>query len=74
VIAPGADADFALVDLNRVGTIRREDLLDRHRISPYVGQALNGRVVRTLLRGRTVALDGRIVSKPAGRLVKPNRK
>jgi allantoinase len=70
----GADADLALVDLNRKGIVRREDLLDRHRLSPYVGRPLKGRVVRTILRGRTVAADGRIVSQPAGRLIKPTSK
>lgn len=70
----GADADLALVDLNREGIIRREDLLDRHRLSPYVGRPLKGRVVRTILRGCTVAADGRIVSQPAGRLIKPTSK
>ena len=73
-IAVGADADLALVDLRRAGSIRREDLLDRHRLGLYVGRTLKGRVVRTVLRGRTMAADGRIVSQPAGRLVKPSGK
>ncbi len=71
-IVVGADADLALVDLQRETLIRREDLLDRHRLSPYVGRTVKARVVRTVLRGRTVAVAGRIVSQPAGRLVKPS--
>lgn len=74
VIAVGADADLALVDLQREGIICQDDLLDRHRLSPYVGRTLKGRVVRTLLRGRTVAANGRIVSQGGGRLVKPTGK
>ena len=50
-IEPGADADLALVDLNAEYTLRAEDLLYRHPISPYVGRRLRARVVRTLLRG-----------------------
>ena len=73
-LSVGADADLALVDLSREGIVRHEDLLDRHRLSPYVGRRLKGRVVRTILRGRTVAADGRIVSQPAGRLIKPTSK
>jgi allantoinase len=70
-IAPGADADLALVDLGREFEVRAEDLFYRHRQTPYLGRKLRGRVVRTLLRGRTVFENGRIVSKPFGRLIKP---
>ena len=71
-IAVGADADLALVDLKAQFTVRAEDLLYRHRQSPYVGRALTGRVVRSILRGKTVFHDGKIVSQPMGQLVKPN--
>lgn len=67
----GADADFAFVDLQREFTVRKSDLLYRHRQSPYVGRKLRGRVVRTILRGRTIFKDGKIVSKPIGNLVLP---
>jgi len=70
-IAVGADADLALVDLKGQFTVRPEDLRYRHRQSPYVGRALTGRVVRTILRGNTVFHDGKLVSRPAGQLVKP---
>ena len=66
-----ADADLALVDLKQQFTVRVEDLLYRHQQSPYVGRALTGRVVRTILRGLTIFSEGRIVSAPTGRLVKP---
>lgn len=70
-IAIGADADLTLVDLHAGFTVRGEDLLYRHKHSPYVGRALTGRVVRTILRGQTVFDGSKIVSPPAGRLVKP---
>jgi len=70
-IAAGADADFALIDLNARFIVRAEDLLYRHRQSPYVGRALTGRVVRTILRGQTIFRDGKIVSPPMGQFVKP---
>jgi allantoinase len=35
-----------------------------------VGRRLRGRVVRTILRGRTIARDGRIVAPPGGRVVR----
>jgi allantoinase len=63
-IEPGADADLALVDLSAQYTLRAEDLLYRHPISPYIGRRLRGRVVRTLLRGADPAPG-------AGRLLTP---
>ena len=69
-LAVGADADVALIDPAGAWTVSREDLLDRHRLSPFVGRALRGRVVRTILRGRTVARDGRISGPPCGRVVR----
>ena len=72
-ITVGADADLVLVDLAARSVLTRDALLDRHRLSPYVGRALRGGVVRTLLRGRTVALDGRVTGEPGGRVLRrPN--
>lgn len=67
----GADADIALVDLQQGFEVHAEDLLYRHKLSPYFGRALTGRVVRTILRGQTVFRDGKIVAGPNGRLVQP---
>jgi len=67
----GNDADLVLVDLEKSFEVKREDLLDRHRQSPYVGRALKGKIIRTVLRGQTIFKDGTITAKPAGRLVKP---
>jgi allantoinase len=68
----GADADLAIVDLKQSFTVRAEELFYRHKQSPYVGRALTGRVVRTILRGQTVYHDGKIVSSPMGQLIKPS--
>jgi allantoinase len=73
-IGIGWDADFALVDLKAEFTVRAEDLFYRHKQSPYVGRALTGRVVRTILRGQTIFRDGKIVSRPAGKFVEPTRR
>jgi allantoinase len=72
-IAVGSDADFALVDTAGRYKLSAEQLLDRHKLSPYVGREMRGIVRRTVARGRTVCLDGRIVGKTSGRLVRPVR-
>ncbi|HEV7300994.1 MAG TPA: allantoinase AllB [Tepidisphaeraceae bacterium] len=71
VIALQCDADLTLVDLNETYELKREELLDRHKLSPYVGRTFRGRIRRTILRGQTVFLDGKIVGGPMGRLVRP---
>jgi len=72
-IAAGHDADLALVDIAACYKLTRDELLDRHRLSPYVGRTFRGRIKRTILRGQTMFLDGKIVGQPIGRLIKLSR-
>jgi dihydroorotase len=55
----GADADIVLVDMARRGVVTTAGLHSLGNLTPYEGFALHGMPVRTLVRGRTVALDGR---------------
>ena len=66
----GADADMALIDPGQDWTVTPEDLHDRHRLSPLAGTTLRGRVVRTVLHGRTVFAEGSLVGEPAGRVLR----
>ena len=66
----GSDADFALVDLAQAWTLDPEELQYRHRFSAYVGLPLRGRVIRTVVRGRTVFACGRAEGPPAGRFLR----
>lgn len=68
-LEPGADADLAVVALGGEHHLRAEELRYRHPHSPFTGQALGARVVRTLLRGMTVSG----AAPPSGRLVVPAR-
>jgi len=71
-IAVGADADFALVDLSRTWTLGAGQVQTRSGISPYVDRTFRGAVVRTIVRGRTVFVDGAIVGEPGwGRFLRP---
>lgn len=72
-IRAGMDADLVLVDLAREYTLAESDLRYRHPASPYVGFPFRGRPVRTLLHGVTIAQDGNVVGRPAGRLITPAR-
>jgi allantoinase len=68
----GGDADLALVDLGESRSVSEAELLDRHKLSPYIGRMLRGSVRRTILRGQTVFQDGAMVGKPAGRHLQPH--
>lgn len=68
-IAVGYDADFAFVDLKQSFTVAKDDLFYRHPQSPYIGRALTGRVVQTILRGKTIFKDGKIVGDNRGQLI-----
>ena len=70
-LEPGYDADLCLVDLGAAFTLEKNDLFYKHKLSPYLGETFTGRVVRTLLRGRTIFHDGKL-SEPGGRFVRPD--
>jgi dihydroorotase len=53
-LAPGAPADFALVDLNMNWTVEETQLRSRSKNSPQEDRTLEGRVIETVVAGRTV--------------------
>lgn len=72
-IAAGYDADFCLVDLGASSELRADDLLYRHKLSPYVGYPFKGVVAETILRGQTIFRQGESCGGPSGRRVRPVR-
>jgi allantoinase len=64
-ILPGADADLALYDLQAEWTVdSREQQFSKNPWSPFEGRSVRGKVVRTLVRGRTVYCEGEITAPP----------
>ncbi|MGQ0484791.1 MAG: dihydroorotase [Hyphomicrobiales bacterium] len=53
-LAPGAPADFALADLNLNWTVEDDVLRSRAKNSPFEHRTLEGRIVETLVAGRSV--------------------
>ena len=73
-IRVGGDADLAVVDLGYEGTIDTTSWLTRSRATAAVwhGRRVRARVVRTIVRGRTVFRDAELVgARGWGRLVTP---
>jgi allantoinase len=65
-IAKGLDADLVVFDPEAGVEIDPDMLHTRHRISPYTGMRLQGRVLATYLRGRAVYRDETFVDVPFG--------
>jgi dihydropyrimidinase len=63
-LAPGADADFTLVDLQRERVVKAEELGSYSDYSLYDGWKFKGWPVRTIVRGVTVMQDGKMVGAP----------
>jgi allantoinase len=62
-IAPGCDADLVLYDPDATWTVDPEKLYQRHKITPYAGHELRGRVRATYLRGEKIYNDGAFSSR-----------
>jgi allantoinase len=63
-IQPGADADVALVDMQREWSIDQSKLFSKSKITPWHGRAVKGGPVLTMVRGRVVMERGEIVAQP----------
>jgi allantoinase len=57
-IAAGRDADLVIFDPDASFTVQASALHDRHRLTPYEGRRLTGRVETTYLRGIAVFRSG----------------
>jgi allantoinase len=53
-LAPGSDADLALVDLEHEFRLDAAELRTRWPISPFIGRSMRGQVVATFVRGTLV--------------------
>ncbi|HEX3462324.1 MAG TPA: allantoinase AllB [Acidimicrobiales bacterium] len=71
-IAAGYDADIVLFDPDAQWRLQPSSLHNRHRLTPFTGRPMAGRVHRTLVGGRTVFADGSAASDPQGSQVRPS--
>ena len=65
-IAPGLDADLALVDLKAQWRLQRSDVVSSAGYSIYEGERFTGRVRHALVRGRAVLRDDALVDAAVG--------
>ena len=73
-IQVGSDADFCMVDLEMSKQVNHEMLLSCSDFSVYDGWTLKGWPVMTMVRGKKVMEDGKIVGPPGhGRFIEANQ-
>jgi allantoinase len=65
-LAKGLDADFVVFEPEAEFIASAEHLHYRHRVSPYLGETLRGRVKATYLRGNCIFADGQFSGAPGG--------
>jgi dihydropyrimidinase len=65
-IAPGLDADFALVDLESAWRLDRSDVVSSAGYSIYEDWMFRGRIVHATVRGQIVLRDGALQSGAVG--------
>jgi len=60
----GSDADFTIVDLNQSHTLQAKDMYTACGWIPYEGWQVKGQVTHTILRGKVIAENGKIIGSP----------
>lgn len=65
-LTPGSDADITIVDLSREHVISDAEIQSRSKISPWDGRKVKGLPVHTLVRGRFVMKDRKLLPGTRG--------
>ncbi len=71
-IKVGTDADIVLIDMEATYVYDQAKMHSKMKHSPFHGRTFKGKPVQTILRGKTVAKDGEIVSEPTGKFIRPS--
>ena len=69
----GLDADIVVWDPEAEFTVKPKDVFHRHKLTPYTGERLFGRVRRTYLRGNLVFQNGNQIGDSVGQLLRRPR-
>ncbi len=68
-IAVGYDADFVIWNPEEKMKVTAEDILFRHKISPYIGEELFGVVKETIVNGTVVYENNKMMNNNAGNII-----
>ena len=70
LIAPGHDADLVLFDPEARWIVDPAQLQQRHKLTPYAGCKMRGRVIATYLRGEKIYEHGKILRCGTGLILR----
>ncbi|TVR91207.1 MAG: hypothetical protein EA428_06290 [Spirochaetaceae bacterium] len=75
-IAVGLDADLVFIDTAGSSVVRGEESFSKGKVTPFEGKELRGKVLRTMVRGRTVfhSEHGVIGEPGTGQFLRPDPK
>ena len=66
----GFDADFTIIDLNKKVTIKNKIIASKCKWTPFHNMKIKGFPYATIVNGEVKMLDGKIIGKPDGKVVK----
>ena len=70
-IKVGYDADIIIWNNQQPHIVTENEILFKHKISPYIGETLTGVVIETIVNGQTVYQNNKIKQKNIGQWLKP---
>ena len=71
-IKEGFDADFTIIDLNKIIEIRNENIESKCGWSPFDGYKFKGTPVAAIINGEIKMKDGKILGNPTGKAIEFN--
>ncbi len=69
-IKQGFDADFTIIDMNKIIEIKNENIESKCKWSPFNGDKFKGTPVATIINGEVKMKDGKILGDPSGQPLK----
>jgi len=66
VIDVGYCADLVFFEEESETPVNSESIFHKHKVSPYVGERLSGKIAKTLVGGKTVFSEGNFVNSQSG--------
>ena len=69
-IKEGYDADFTIVDMNMKKVIKNEWIASKCGWTPFDGHEVKGFPLGTIVNGKVIVWDGKIINKAEGKPIK----
>jgi len=70
-IGRGADGDLTIVDMQKEGSIDKNKLHSKSKVTPFHGFRVKGMPVYTIVRGKVIMKNGELYGNPQGQLLRP---